>query len=48
NEFKHLDLKWIKEAMRRPIIVDGRNIYDPEAMRQLGFLYRGVGRGYGV
>jgi UDPglucose 6-dehydrogenase len=48
NEFKHLDLKWIKDAMRRPVIVDGRNIYDPELMRNLGFIYRGVGRGYGL
>lgn len=48
NEFKHLDLKSIKDAMRRPVIVDGRNIYDPEIMRALGFIYRGVGRGYGM
>jgi UDPglucose 6-dehydrogenase len=31
--------------MRRPVMVDGRNIYDPETMRDLGFTYRGVGRG---
>ena len=48
NEFKHLDMDWIKQAMRRPVIVDGRNIYDPEAMRALGFTYRGVGRGYAL
>ena len=48
NEFKHLDMNWIKQAMRRPVIVDGRNIYDPEAMRALGFTYRGVGRGYAL
>jgi UDPglucose 6-dehydrogenase len=48
NEFKHLDLKWIKDAMRQPVIVDGRNIYDPEVMRAFGFVYRGVGRGYGL
>jgi len=46
NEFKHLSLSKIKEAMRRPIMVDGRNIYDPQVMRNLGFVYRGVGRGY--
>ncbi len=30
--------------MRRPVIVDGRNIYDPQVMRDLGFTYRGIGR----
>jgi UDPglucose 6-dehydrogenase len=46
NEFKHLDLERVRKAMRRPVLVDGRNIYDPEAMIALGFTYRGVGRGY--
>jgi UDPglucose 6-dehydrogenase len=44
NEFRHLDLVRVKELMRRPVMVDGRNIYDPEVMRGLGFTYRGVGR----
>jgi UDPglucose 6-dehydrogenase len=47
NEFKHLDLKRLHEVMRQPIVVDGRNIYDPDEMIRLGFRYRGVGRGYG-
>jgi len=34
----------VKLLMRRPVIVDGRNIYDPAVMRSLGFTYRGVGR----
>src|SRR2546425_5540130 len=34
----------VKQLMRRPVIVDGRNIYDPAVMRSLGFTYRGVGR----
>jgi UDPglucose 6-dehydrogenase len=46
NEFKHLDLARIKAAMKTPVFVDGRNVYDPETMREAGFLYRGVGRGY--
>jgi UDPglucose 6-dehydrogenase len=46
NEFKHLSLPRLKEAMRQPVVVDGRNIYDPEQMRALGFTYRGMGRGY--
>ena len=44
NEFRHLDLGRIKQSMRRPVIVDGRNIYDPHAMKAMGFTYRGIGR----
>lgn len=46
NEFKHLDMARIKNLMRQPFIVDGRNLYEPEALKELGFIYRGVGRGY--
>jgi UDPglucose 6-dehydrogenase len=46
NEFKHLDMARIKKAMRQPILIDGRNIYDLETMQSLGFVYRGMGRGY--
>ena len=44
DEFRQLDLDRIKGLMRRPVIVDGRNIFDPKAMRDRGFVYRGVGR----
>jgi len=44
NEFKFLDLVRVKETMAQPIIFDGRNIYDPERMRRLGFDYYCVGR----
>jgi UDPglucose 6-dehydrogenase len=44
NEFRQLDMARIKHLMRKPVIVDGRNIYDPQAMRSLGFTYRGIGR----
>jgi UDPglucose 6-dehydrogenase len=44
NEFRQLDMARIKQLMRRPIIIDGRNIYDPSLMRELGFTYRGIGR----
>jgi UDPglucose 6-dehydrogenase len=46
NEFKNLDLKRVRDSMRQPVIVDGRNIYDPNTVRSLGFTYRGIGRGY--
>jgi len=44
NEFKYLDLARVKESMKQPIIFDGRNVYDPERMRRLGFSYYCVGR----
>ncbi|TMC40139.1 MAG: UDP-glucose/GDP-mannose dehydrogenase family protein [Chloroflexi bacterium] len=44
DEFRHLDLDRLKSLMRRPVIVDGRNIFDPKTMRDRGFVYRGVGR----
>jgi UDPglucose 6-dehydrogenase len=44
NEFLHLDLPRIKSLMRRPVMVDGRNIYNRDTMRELGFVYKGIGR----
>ncbi|MGB7338519.1 MAG: UDP-glucose/GDP-mannose dehydrogenase family protein [Phototrophicaceae bacterium] len=46
NEFKNLDLGRIKSLLKTPIIVDGRNMYNPDKMREAGFVYRGVGRGF--
>ncbi len=46
NEFKSLDMERICRAMKQPILIDGRNLYDPAQMKALGFQYRGVGRGY--
>ncbi len=46
NEFKSLDMSRICEGMEQPIMIDGRNLYDPIQMRSMGFRYRGVGRGY--
>ncbi len=45
NEFKQLDWHRIKRYMRQPVVIDGRNLYDPREMRNLGFIYWGVGRG---
>ncbi len=44
NEFRQLDIQKIKSLMKTPYIIDGRNIYDPYTMRNLGFAYQGVGR----
>jgi UDPglucose 6-dehydrogenase len=46
NEFKQLDLDRVRNLMKQPVLFDGRNIYDPEVMKRLGFQYRGFGRGY--
>ena len=46
NEFKQLDLERVRNSMHQPYIFDGRNVYDPEEMKELGFHYRGMGRGY--
>ena len=44
HEFRGLDPRRIKEAMRQPRIVDLRNIFNPEEMRGFGFAYQGIGR----
>jgi UDPglucose 6-dehydrogenase len=46
NEFKQLDLARVRDAMANPVVLDGRNIYGPALMKQLGFIYRGMGRGF--
>jgi UDPglucose 6-dehydrogenase len=44
NEFKFLNLERLRTAMRRPLVFDGRNIWEPERMRRLGFEYHSIGR----
>jgi UDPglucose 6-dehydrogenase len=44
SEFKDADLKRVKKLMRRPVMIDGRNLYDPAGMKSLGFNYRSMGR----
>lgn len=43
-EFKGVDLQQLKSHLKQPIIFDGRNIFDPSKMANLGFEYYGVGR----
>jgi UDPglucose 6-dehydrogenase len=45
NEFKQLDFARIHELMHTPLLMDSRNLWDPEAARAMGFTYFGVGRG---
>ena len=44
NEFRQIDLSVLKERMSKPNVVDCRNIYDPNKMKELGFNYLSVGR----
>jgi len=44
DEFRNLDMQAVKVLLKQPIVVDGRNIYDPEEMKDLGFTYLGIGR----
>jgi len=44
NEFRHPDFDRMKRLMRSPVVFDGRNVFDPAAMRVRGFVYYGVGR----
>ncbi|RME84835.1 MAG: UDP-glucose/GDP-mannose dehydrogenase family protein [Caldilineae bacterium] len=45
NEFRHLDMRRIKESMTGDVLLDGRNIWSPQEMIELGFHYIGIGRG---
>lgn len=44
SEFKYLDLPQVRKIMKNPVIIDGRNIFEPKKMKSLGFNYWGVGR----
>jgi UDPglucose 6-dehydrogenase len=44
NEFREPDFKKIKALMRQPAIFDGRNIYNPRGLREMGFYYEGIGQ----
>ncbi len=45
NEYRHPDFARIKQTLKRPVVVDGRNLYDPAKMHALGFDYASIGRG---
>jgi len=44
DEFKKLDLEKARKALSHPIMFDGRNLFDPEEMERLGWIYKSVGR----
>ncbi len=45
NEYRHPDFGRIKAMLKQPIVIDGRNLYDPTKMASLGFTYLSIGRG---
>jgi len=45
QEFRSPDIETIKEKLARPVIFDGRNLYDPEMLKTLGLTYYAIGRG---
>jgi UDPglucose 6-dehydrogenase len=45
NEYRHPDFDRIKQALKAPVVVDGRNLYDTRKMLGLGFRYASIGRG---
>jgi UDPglucose 6-dehydrogenase len=45
NEYRHPDFARIKAALKTPVVVDGRNLYDTRKMNALGFTYASIGRG---
>ena len=47
NEFRRPDFERMKSLMKRPVVFDGRNIYEPRAMKEMGFEYFGIGRNRG-
>lgn len=44
EQFKKLDLERARKVMTHPIMFDGRNLFDPDEMEKLGWIYKGVGR----
>jgi UDPglucose 6-dehydrogenase len=44
NDFRHPDFDRLKSLLKQPVIFDGRNVYQPAKLRQLGFTYFGIGR----
>jgi UDPglucose 6-dehydrogenase len=44
DEFRQLDLEKLRAIMSQPIVLDSRNLYDPQKMAELGFVYKSIGR----
>ena len=44
--YRNPDFERVRKLVRRPLLIDGRNLYDPDRMAALGFEYHGIGRGH--
>ncbi len=44
NEYRHPDFPRMRATLARPVVVDGRNLWDPAQMARLGFTYHSIGR----
>jgi UDPglucose 6-dehydrogenase len=44
DEFRQLDLEKLRAVMNQPTVLDGRNLFDPQKMTELGFVYKSIGR----
>ena len=44
KEFRTLDFNWLKQQLRSPVLVDGRNLYEPSTVSSTGLMYFGIGR----
>jgi UDPglucose 6-dehydrogenase len=44
NEYRHPDFARIRDVLRRRVVIDGRNLYDPGKMTEMGFIYDSIGR----
>jgi UDPglucose 6-dehydrogenase len=42
--YRNPDFERVRKLLRRPLLLDGRNLYEPERMKALGFEYHGIGR----
>jgi UDPglucose 6-dehydrogenase len=48
QEFRSPDFDSLRAKLKQPVIFDGRNLYDPNFLKQFGFIYYGIGRGASV
>ncbi|GAI14905.1 unnamed protein product [marine sediment metagenome] len=44
NQFRNLNLSKIKKFLKTPVLLDLKNLYEPEKVKSLGFIYEGIGR----
>lgn len=46
SQYHDLDLDWLREIMRTPILIDGRNVFRAESVRAAGLVYKAIGKGF--